>query len=275
MYPTLFRIGNFEITTFGALVALGALAGLWVFSRELKRSRLPAEGVDAALAGVLGGLVGAKLIWAIEFSGQGPFFSLVFSRGGLSWFGGFLGGVGTGLWMLRRQGIRLVPALAAAAPALAIGHAIGRLGCFLVGDDYGRPTDLPWGMAFPKGLPPTEIRVHPTQLYEAAGLGRDCLGTDSMEASGHAEYRRVRQISGARRRPPVSHRVCSHQPPSRRSVDARAAHCAWTRDRWCGHDMERRIYGTRRGVWNAGGSREGRGPERVQRQDVLLLFESV
>ncbi|RPI49724.1 MAG: hypothetical protein EHM55_23100, partial [Acidobacteria bacterium] len=134
MYPTLLRIGEFEITTFGALVALGALIGLWVFARELQRSGLPSEGVDAALAGVVGGLVGAKLIWAIEFRNEGPFLSLLFSRGGLSWFGGFLGGVGTGVWMLRRQGIPLMPALSAAAPALAIGHALGRVGCFLVGD---------------------------------------------------------------------------------------------------------------------------------------------
>ena len=171
MYPSLVRIGNFEITTFGALVALGALIGLWVFGRELKRSGLPSQGVDAALAGVIGGLVGAKIVWAIEFRNEAPFLSLLFSRGGLSWFGGLLGGVGTGLWMLRRQGIPLMPALAAAAPALAIGHAIGRIGCFLVGDDYGRPTNLPWGVAFPKGLPPTEVAVHPTQLYETAGLG--------------------------------------------------------------------------------------------------------
>ncbi len=170
MYPTLVRIGDFEITTFGALVALGALIGLWVFARELERSGLPSRGVDAALAGVVGGLVGAKLIWAIEFRNEAPFFSLLLSRGGLSWFGGFLGGVGTGVWMLRRQGIPLVPALAAASPALAIGHAIGRIGCFLVGDDYGRPTGLPWGVAFPRGLPPTDLPVHPTQLYEAAGL---------------------------------------------------------------------------------------------------------
>jgi phosphatidylglycerol:prolipoprotein diacylglycerol transferase len=53
---------------------------------------------------------------------------------------------------------------------LAVGHAIGRVGCFLVGDDYGRPTDLPWGVAFPEGLPPTDVPVHPTQLYEAALL---------------------------------------------------------------------------------------------------------
>jgi phosphatidylglycerol:prolipoprotein diacylglycerol transferase len=60
--------------------------------------------------------------------------------------------------------------LAAASPALAVGHAIGRVGCFLVGDDYGRPTELPWGVAFPEGLPPTDVPVHPTQLYEAAIL---------------------------------------------------------------------------------------------------------
>jgi phosphatidylglycerol:prolipoprotein diacylglycerol transferase len=170
MYPTLFRFGSFEITSFGALVALGALAGLWVLGAELKRSRLPDSGVDAAMIGVIGGLVGAKLVWAIEFHDEGPFSSLLFSRSGLSWFGGFLGGVSAGLWALRRRRIPLLPALAAAAPALAVGHAIGRIGCFLVGDDYGRATDLPWAVAFPLGLPPTSIPVHPTQLYETAGL---------------------------------------------------------------------------------------------------------
>lgn len=170
MYPTLVRFGDFEITTFGALVALAALTGLWVFHRELDRSGLPASGVDAALAGVLGGLAGAKLIWAIEFRNEGPFLSLLLSRGGLSWFGGFIGGVATGLWSLHRRRIPIMAALAAATPALAIGHAIGRIGCFLVGDDYGRPTDVPWGLAFPKGSPPTTVAVHPTQLYEAAGL---------------------------------------------------------------------------------------------------------
>jgi phosphatidylglycerol:prolipoprotein diacylglycerol transferase len=170
MYPTLFRFGDFEVTTFGVLVALGALTGLWMFHRELVRSGLPASGVDAALIGVLGGLAGAKIIWAIEFRNEAPFLSLLLSRGGLSWFGGFVGGVGSGLWALRRRRIPIVPALSAATPALAIGHALGRIGCFLVGDDYGRPTDLPWGVAFPKGLPPTTVPVHPTQLYEAAGL---------------------------------------------------------------------------------------------------------
>jgi phosphatidylglycerol:prolipoprotein diacylglycerol transferase len=170
MYPVLFRIGGFEVTSFGVLVAVAALVGIWLFGRELRRSGLPRDAVDAAIAGVLGGLVGAKLLWTIEFMGDRPVADLLFSRGGLSWFGGVIGGVSTGLWMLRRRRVPLVPALAAATPALAVGHAIGRIGCFLVGDDYGRPSDLPWAVAFPNGLPPTSVPVHPTQLYETLAL---------------------------------------------------------------------------------------------------------
>lgn len=170
MYPVLFRIGDFEVTSFGVLVAVAALIGMWMFAREGERSGLPSSLSDAAVAGVLGGLLGAKLLWTIEFSREAPIADLLFSRGGLSWFGGLIGGVSSGLWMLRRRGIAILPALAAATPALAIGHAIGRIGCFLVGDDYGRPSDLPWAIAFPEGRPPTSVPVHPTQLYESAAL---------------------------------------------------------------------------------------------------------
>jgi len=170
MYPVIARIGTFEITSFGLLVGIAALTGLWLFSREGQRSGLSEAAVNAAVGGVLGGLFGAKLLWTIEFSGTAPLASLFFSRGGLSWFGGLLGGVGTGVWMLRRSHVPIMRAVAAATPALAVGHAIGRVGCFLVGDDYGRPTSLPWGVAFPLGLPPTDTPVHPTQLYEAALL---------------------------------------------------------------------------------------------------------
>lgn len=170
MHPILFRLGDFEITSFGVLVAVGALVGIWLFGRELARSGLPPDAVDAAVAGVIGGLIGAKLLWTLEFSGEGPLTDLLFSRGGLSWFGGFIGGVGTGLWMLRRRRVPFVRALAAATPALAVGQAIGRIGCFMVGDDYGRPSNLPWAVAFPEGLPPTSVPVHPTQIYEAVAL---------------------------------------------------------------------------------------------------------
>jgi phosphatidylglycerol:prolipoprotein diacylglycerol transferase len=170
VYPVLFRIGTFEVTSFGVMVALGAIVGLWILHRELIRSGLPDTATDAAVAGVLGGLAGAKLLWTAEHVGEAPLLSLVLSRGGMSWFGGLVGGFVAGLAVLRWNRLPITATLAAATPALAAGHAIGRIGCFLVGDDYGRPTDLPWGVAFPEGLPPTDVPVHPTQLYEAAAL---------------------------------------------------------------------------------------------------------
>jgi phosphatidylglycerol---prolipoprotein diacylglyceryl transferase len=171
MYPVLFHVGDFEVTSFGFLVGIAAIVGILVFEREARRSGLAVENTtSAAIAGVIGGLLGAKVVWTIEFSSTAPMLSLLFSRGGMSWFGGLLGGIGTGLWVLRRRRVPIVRALATATPALAIGHAIGRIGCFLVGDDYGRPTTLPWGVAFREGRPPTDVPVHPTQLYETALL---------------------------------------------------------------------------------------------------------
>lgn len=170
MYPVLLRIGSFELTSFGALVALAAMVGVWLFRRELRRVSLPESGVDAAVAGVIGGMLGAKLLWVSEHLHEEPFTQLLFSRGGLSWFGGLIGGIGAGLAVILMRRLPVVPVLSAATPALAIGHAIGRIGCFLVGDDYGSPSTLPWAVAFPKGLPPTDVPVHPTQLYEAALL---------------------------------------------------------------------------------------------------------
>lgn len=170
IYPILFRIGEFEVTSFGALVAVGALVGLWLFRRELRRAGLPDAAIDTGLAGVVGGLVGAKLLWVAEHLGAGRIGDLLLSRGGMSWFGGFAGGLIAGLWLMRRRRLPVIAVLAAATPGLAVGHAIGRLGCFLVGDDYGRPSNLPWAVAFPDGLPPTTVPVHPTQLYEMAAL---------------------------------------------------------------------------------------------------------
>ena len=170
IYPVLFRIGSFEITSFGVLVATAALVGVWLFRRELDRSGLPHGATDAAFAGIFGGLLGAKLWWTIEFFNTAPYLSLLLSRGGLSWFGGFTFGLAAGLLVIRLKRLPLMAILSAAAPALAIGHAIGRIGCFLVGDDYGKVSDLPWAVAFPEGLPPTFVRVHPTQLYEAIPL---------------------------------------------------------------------------------------------------------
>jgi phosphatidylglycerol:prolipoprotein diacylglycerol transferase len=166
MYPVLFRLGSFDITSFGAMVALGAVFGILLLRSEMVRSGLDGgKGIDAALVGVLGGLAGAKLLYVVEHWAE-PLSDTLLSRGGMSWFGGLTGGVLAGLAMVAYARLPLMTVMSAAAPALAVGQAVGRIGCFLVGDDYGRATSLPWGIAFPQGLPPTMDRVHPTQLYE-------------------------------------------------------------------------------------------------------------
>lgn len=171
MYPVLFRVADFEVTSFGMLVAIAALVGLWIFHRQLRRSGLPADALDVAIAGLASGLAGAKLAWVLEHLGEERVVDLLLSRGGMSWFGGFLGGILAGVGMMYRKRLPKIAVLATATPALAFGHLIGRIGCFLVGDDYGRASDLPWAVAFPQGLPPTNVPVHPAQLYEALGLG--------------------------------------------------------------------------------------------------------
>ena len=139
-------------------------------THTVQRSKGADGAVDAGMAGIFGGLAGAKLLWVAEHFGEEPFVSLLLSRGGMSWFGGFAGGLLAGLVVMRIRRLPITGVLAAATPGLAIGHAIGRIGCFLVGDDYGRPSNLPWAVAFPEGLPPTVVPVHPTQLYEAIAL---------------------------------------------------------------------------------------------------------
>ncbi len=110
----------------------------------------------------------------------------------MSWFGGFAGGLAAGVVFMRRAGLRLLPVLAAATPGLAVGHAIGRIGCFLVGDDYGLPSTLPWAVAFPEGLPPTTVPVHPTQLYEAIPLFALAVVFTRLRAAGMPD----RQVFG-------------------------------------------------------------------------------
>jgi len=161
------------------MVAIGAMVGLQVFRAEVAARLLPERAVDVGLAGLAGGLIGAKLLYVIEHLGAESVSNGMLSRGGMSWFGGVIGGALLASVVVRALRLPPVPLVAAATPALALGQAFGRIGCFLVGDDYGRPSDLPWAVAFPEGLPPTAERVHPTQLYEAlflallaAALGR-------------------------------------------------------------------------------------------------------
>ena len=185
MWPTLVRFGNFEITTFGLMMFLAFITSGWVLARQFKHYGLNEELASSmVVAAAVGGIVGAKIYYAILFHD----WHLLFDRAGLVWYGGLIGGFLACTWLIWRHHVDYLAAADAAAPALAIGYAIGRIGCFLVGDDYGRPTTSWVGIAFPKGSPPTTaaelrrfgvtvdptlppdaiLRVHPTQLYESA-----------------------------------------------------------------------------------------------------------
>jgi phosphatidylglycerol:prolipoprotein diacylglycerol transferase len=173
MFPVLFHIGSFPISSFGVMLALAFLAGTWLTARRMQEIGLDPEGATTMLIyAMVGGIGGSKLYFAIDVSlREGlPFFPLLFSREGITFYGGLLGAIAA-VWIGTR--IHRIPTAQffdCVCLAGALGQAIGRLGCFLVGDDYGRRTDLPWGIAFPQGAPPTLEPVHPTQLYESAWL---------------------------------------------------------------------------------------------------------
>ena len=173
MYPELFRIGDFSVSTFGVMLATAFLVGTWITARRMAEEGLDPEKATVILIYVMaGGIAGSKLYFAVDVSlREGiPFTSLLFARDGITWYGGLILATAVGAIGCRRNGIPIKTFADCTAVAGAVGQAIGRVGCFLVGDDYGAPTDLPWGVAFPRGAPPTLEPVHPTQLYEIAWL---------------------------------------------------------------------------------------------------------
>lgn len=194
-YPLGFTIGPFDaigihrsvhITGFGLMMMLAFLVGGWLVDQELRRRRFSSDFAgDIVIGAVVGGIIGAKVWFALLW---GP--ETLLDRGGLVWYGGLVGGaIGVILNSWRRR-VPLRWTCELAAPALAAAYAVGRIGCFVVGDDYGAPTSLPWAVKFPEGMPPTTVAnlrafrvplpaslppdtvlaVHPTQLYEVAAM---------------------------------------------------------------------------------------------------------
>jgi phosphatidylglycerol:prolipoprotein diacylglycerol transferase len=184
VYPFIIHLGPLEVTGYGLMLMVAFLMGGWLIARYLRENQLREDyAADIVAAAVIGGIIGAKL-WYVALTGD-P--GALFSRGGLVWYGGFIGGAIAVILNGWRLKVPLRWTMQVAAPALAAAYALGRVGCFLVNDDYGRPTSLPWGMKFPEGLPPstagnlqqlfgvpvppgidpaTVLAVHPTQLYE-------------------------------------------------------------------------------------------------------------
>lgn len=173
MYPILLEVGGLRLSSYGVLVAAALLVALWVASGEARRKGLdPAVVGDLALPVVLAGFAGGRLAyvigWEPELLWRDPVGVLAVWRGGLAIQGGIVGGFAAGLWFCRRRRLSLWAVGDALAPAIILGQAIGRLGCFLSGDSYGRPAGVPWAVVFsdPAALAPLGIPLHPVQLYE-------------------------------------------------------------------------------------------------------------
>jgi phosphatidylglycerol:prolipoprotein diacylglycerol transferase len=174
MQPTIDLLG-FSLKTFGLCFGLAFVVSGAMVARRLKElGRPPDWAYEMVFAALLGGLIGARGYWVLGHIDdvRGDVLGGLFGGTGLVWYGGALGGAaGVLLWAYRKGMFNLL-LLDLCAPALAMGYAVGRIGCQVSGDgDYGTSTDLPWGMAYPHGVVPTTEVVHPTPIYETLSMG--------------------------------------------------------------------------------------------------------
>jgi len=180
MHPVLFQFGAVTVYTYGVLVAGGVLLGLWYARRQAPRAGLAPRNVwSIGIYMVLAALAGAKLwlifsAWDYYAANPGQIFSLATFQSAGTFYGGVLGAIVMVAVYTRVKRIPVLPLCDTFAAALPLGHAIGRLGCFAAGCCFGKPTSLPWAVTFTNELAariagtPLNIRLHPTQLYEAA-----------------------------------------------------------------------------------------------------------
>lgn len=178
MFPKLFTIGSFYLPTYGLLVALGFLAAMFLAVRLARRAGLDPEKVsNLAVYAALVGLLGAKLLMLVmDFGYYARHPDRIFSLDTLLsagvYYGGFLLALAFSAWYMRREGLPFLATADVLAPAVALGHAIGRLGCFAAGCCWGTRCHLPWAVVFrnPESYTgvPLNVPLHPAQLYESA-----------------------------------------------------------------------------------------------------------
>jgi len=180
MYPELFRIGNFPINTYGVFLAVAFLCAILITVKLAARDGLPSERIyDLCLWMLLASLIGSKLLMLFtepEYRDHPmQLLSLDFLRSGGVFYGGLIGAVVAGYFLMKRYKLPWWKTADACAPGIAIGNFFGRQGCFAAGCCWGKPTTLPWGVKFTElgheitGVP-TDAYLHPTQLYESFAM---------------------------------------------------------------------------------------------------------
>jgi phosphatidylglycerol:prolipoprotein diacylglycerol transferase len=180
MYPELFRIGNFPINTYGVFLAIAFLCAILIAVRLARRDGLPAEKIyDLSLWMLLAGLAGSKILMLFTEpdyrDNPALLLSLDFLRSGGVFYGGLLGAVLAGYFLMKRYKLPWWKTADACAPGIAVANFFGRQGCFAAGCCWGKPTTLPWGVKFSElghqitGVP-TDVHLHPTQLYESFAM---------------------------------------------------------------------------------------------------------
>lgn len=176
MHPELFKLGPFTIHTYGVLVAAGFLLGLGLAVRQAKKDGIPPDKiVDLGFYILLSALIGSRLFYILINAShylKNPLDIFKIWEGGLVFYGGLLLAVPTVLWYIKKNSLGVWSIADIFAPSIAIGHAIGRLGCFFAGCCYGKPAEgLTWAVTFtdPESLAIIGVPLHPTQLYESLG----------------------------------------------------------------------------------------------------------
>ena len=175
MHPILFSIGKFSIRSYGAMAAVGFLLGCWLVNVNRKYAKMSADQASTSVfVAMISGIIGARIFYVVQFfdSYRNNLWNVFrIDQGGLVFYGGFLLTLLT-LWIYCRWSkLDIIRVFDVYAPALAIAHACGRIGCFLNGCCWGKPTDLFFGVTYPEGSSPALCypgqSLYPVQLFEA------------------------------------------------------------------------------------------------------------
>jgi phosphatidylglycerol---prolipoprotein diacylglyceryl transferase len=169
MYPVLFQVGSFKLHAWGLLLLIGFLASVWRGTKAAPRYGFdPTTVWDCSLMGLFGGVLGGRIAFILQelpYYSQHPIEIFKIWTGGMTSYGGIIGGLAVGIWAAKKRGFHVGDAADLAAVSMPVGYFFGRLGCFLNGCCYGTHCEAPWGTTFKDETGVLHEHVHPTQLY--------------------------------------------------------------------------------------------------------------